>query len=231
MAKGRILSRRVSHSIKVNNLSLKAQIVWVWTIPYLDDYGTYIADPEDIKSQVFPRNRKITVKKIIEALEEERMVGLISLFKTNGKTYQSYTNFEDFQKFRSDRPRIAEYPCIDSKTQIVGDGLPTTTNDTFKLSKVKLSKVKLSKEKDKDKYGEFVFLTKDEHQKLVKKFGVKGTEQRIEDLNLGIGSKGYKYKSHYHTILSWQRKNEKQSANKISRRIAESSTVGETIEA
>lgn len=68
---------------------------------------------------------------------------------------------------------------------------------------------------DKDKYGEFVFLSKDEHQKLVEKFGITGTKQRIEDLNLGIGSKGYKYKSHYCTILVWDRKNSKAEKSKL----------------
>lgn len=65
----------------------------------------------------------------------------------------------------------------------------------------------------KNKHGEFVLLTNDEYQKLIKKFGKDGTEQRIEDLNIGIGSKGYKYKSHYYTILSWDRKDKK--ANKL----------------
>jgi len=72
----------------------------------------------------------------------------------------------------------------------------------------KISKDKISKDKDKDKYLDFVFLTKQEHQKLVDKFGEKKVKDKIEELNDGIGSKGYKYKSHYHTILSWSRKNE-----------------------
>jgi len=56
---------------------------------------------------------------------------------------------------------------------------------------------------------DYVFLTKEEHSKLIEKFGESPTASLIEELNDGIGSKGYKYKSHYHTILSWQRKNEK----------------------
>ena len=33
--------------------------------------------------------------------------------------------------------------------------------------------------------------------------------EKIEALSEGIASKGYKYKSHYATILSWDRKNNK----------------------
>jgi hypothetical protein len=43
----------------------------------------------------------------------------------------------------------------------------------------------------------------------VDKFGERDTQQRIEDLNNYIGSKGKQYKSHYHTILNWKRMDEK----------------------
>jgi len=63
------------------------------------------------------------------------------------------------------------------------------------------------KTKNKDIYGEFnnVLLTDTEYKKLVDKFGDDGTKTRIENLSLGISSKGYKYKSHYATILNWER--------------------------
>lgn len=60
--------------------------------------------------------------------------------------------------------------------------------------------------KDKKKYLDFIFLTDEEHEKLVNKFGNKIADDWIKTLNNGIGSKGYKYKSHYHTILAWHRK-------------------------
>ena len=61
----------------------------------------------------------------------------------------------------------------------------------------------------KDIYGEFsnVFLTPDEHQKLVLKFGASGADDRIAKLSTYVASKGKKYKSHYATILSWEQKN------------------------
>lgn len=61
----------------------------------------------------------------------------------------------------------------------------------------------------KKRFGEFVKLTSDEHTRLMEKFGESRTADLIEALNNGIGSKGYKYKSHYHTILSWARKDAK----------------------
>lgn len=57
-------------------------------------------------------------------------------------------------------------------------------------------------------YGEFnnVKLSEEEHTKLIEKFGQRGTGERIENVSLYIKSKGDKYKSHYATILSWDRR-------------------------
>ena len=38
------------------------------------------------------------------------------------------------------------------------------------------------------------------------KLGKTQTEAMIEEVDTGIESKGYKYKSHYATILSWARR-------------------------
>lgn len=81
-----------------------------------------------------------------------------------------------------------------------------------KRDKVKYSKVKKSKEENtkyillKKKHGEFnnVLLSDDENQRLIGKFGEIGANERIERLSVGIESKGYKYKSHYAAILSWE---------------------------
>lgn len=62
---------------------------------------------------------------------------------------------------------------------------------------------------NKNKFGDFVLLSNDEFKKLVDKFGIDKTNELIDRLNNGIGSKGYKYKSHYYTILTWERNNSK----------------------
>ena len=74
-------------------------------------------------------------------------------------------------------------------------------------------------ETDKKKYikknfGEFknVKLTSDEFEKLQNKFP--DYKSKIEDLSCYIESKGKKYKSHYSTILMWDRKNMKETKGK-----------------
>ncbi len=58
-------------------------------------------------------------------------------------------------------------------------------------------------QKDKTKFLDFVFLKDEELKKLIDKLGERNTQVWIERLNNYIGSKGKKYHSHYHTILTW----------------------------
>lgn len=54
--------------------------------------------------------------------------------------------------------------------------------------------------------GQRVLLTQVEHAKLLERFGATILAGLIERLDNGIGSKGYRYKSHYSTILNWAAK-------------------------
>lgn len=58
-------------------------------------------------------------------------------------------------------------------------------------------------EPPKVKYAEFVFMTEDEYQRLVDKYGEEKTKLFIQKLDNAKGAKGYKYKSDYRAILNW----------------------------
>lgn len=62
-----------------------------------------------------------------------------------------------------------------------------------------------------ERYGEFqnVILTDAEYEKLVERFPM-DYQDRIESLSLYMKQKGKRYKSHYATILSWARKDERE---------------------
>lgn len=62
------------------------------------------------------------------------------------------------------------------------------------------------------KYGQFdnVLLSDREYQKLKERFG-EALAEKVEALSLGIASKGYKYASHYATILNWERMHQKKA--------------------
>lgn len=72
----------------------------------------------------------------------------------------------------------------------------TSNNNTIK-----------NKENKKEKFLEFVYLTKQEYDKLIDTYWEKVIEWQIENLNNYIWQKWKdKYKSHYYTILSWNKK-------------------------
>ncbi len=80
------------------------------------------------------------------------------------------------------------------------------------LSEVKRSEVKRSEVKNKVKHLDFVFLTNEEYQKLINRFGKEATDSLIEDLDTGIDSKGYKYTNHYKTIINWAKRAKKSTS-------------------
>ena len=57
--------------------------------------------------------------------------------------------------------------------------------------------------KEKKKFLDCVFLTEDEHQKLIDKNGIEITTKAIEVINNYKMSSGRNYKSDYHAILLW----------------------------
>ncbi len=114
-----------------------------------------------------------------------------------------------YSKRKRNRP---QKPVIDNGNPIT----PVVSVTETTQSKVKYIKVKKSKEKKR--YNDVVFLTEDEYKKLIDKFGEVIAKDKIEGLSLYIqkigNEKAKKYKSHYATILCWDRKNEKQPSPK-----------------
>ncbi len=90
-----------------------------------------------------------------------------------------------------------------------------------------IPKIPEKQPEEKDAYGEFVKLTKPEYMKLEKRFGSQ-LQDKIDALNEGIGSKGYKYKSHYFTILAWERRHEREGTSKSQRAPAPQASSGQT---
>ncbi len=82
--------------------------------------------------------------------------------------------------------------------------------ETLKRNSLKETNQKNEK-KDIVEFPEFdnqIKITKEEYQKLINKFGKDKAYKKLEGLYYYMGSKGKKYKSHYLTILCWERKDE-----------------------
>ena len=84
------------------------------------------------------------------------------------------------------------------------DGQRTVNGQVTTNKNVK--KANNEKNANKNKHKEFVYLTDIEYDNLMGKFGETIANSKIDALNEYIGSTGKNYKSHYHTILMWARK-------------------------
>lgn len=194
MARGRMINKRISISKKLANLKTdSARLLYFMCYPHTDVKGRLEADAPYIRSVCIPR-LNWSDKKINACLKDLYRVRLILLYENNSNAYMEFTRFKEFQTLREDRESKSEIPDPPAK-------LPTNSNHT--PTEVKLSKDNISK--DKIRHLDFVLLTEEEHKKLLKKLGKNRTEEMIERLNNYIGSQGKKYKSHYFTILSWDR--------------------------
>jgi len=143
-----------------------------------------------------------TDKKRIDAL-----INFPGIFKIKGNTFTCQRVLENLKK----REEISK-KSRNSALKRWGNAKAMPTH--CKGNAIKERKGKEIKGKDgidikhtpKTKYLDFVLLTQEEYDKLVAEFGVESAQERIARLNDYIGSKGVKYKSHYHTILTWARK-------------------------
>ncbi|WP_290772505.1 helix-turn-helix domain-containing protein [Anaerofustis sp.] len=99
-----------------------------------------------------------------------------------------------------------EYVVYESPLRVNRDGL-TVTENPLQNNNIKINNNNKKKNIKKKKYGELenVLLTEEEYLKLTARF--KDTVQgKIDNLSYYIASTGKKYKSHYMTILNWERK-------------------------
>ena len=149
-------------------------------------------------------NRVINELKTLNILISEEVqkdtVTNVTLQIVNWGKYQAYSeSYERVNKFR--KIQKERYTCNVEKKRREEKRREENKDNQYKY-------------KDKDKkyiYGEFknVLLTNEELKKLKDTFGDIKTEKWIKTLDEGIENKGYKYNSHYLTILKWDR-NEKE---------------------
>ena len=99
-----MISKSISTSKKVNRLEDLGKVLYTWFIPHCDDYGHMDGDAATVKAIVAP-----LVDCSLEAVERQlaamETLGLIARYQVAGEVYLEISNFEEFQTFKSDRPK------------------------------------------------------------------------------------------------------------------------------
>jgi hypothetical protein len=158
---------------------------------YADREGRLEDKPKVLKAQIMPYD-SISPDKILDKLEGK----FIIRYEVDGRKYIQINNFIKHQK-----------PHHTEKESLIPEHNGVLTVKQPSKNTLKEKEKEKDKEKDKEKCLEFVFLLKSEHDKLLNQYGVERLKVMIENLNNYLGSTGKRYKSHYHTLLAWERKN------------------------
>lgn len=93
-----MLRAQISISEQVNDLSLKAALLFTWMIPHTDDFGRMLGSPKKVKAIVVPLREDFTSKDVDDALNEMHKIGLICRYKLNDESYIQFIKFETHQQ-------------------------------------------------------------------------------------------------------------------------------------
>jgi len=185
----------------------------------------------------------LSVQQVRTSLNKLKSTNEITSTATNRFTLISVINYSDYQKIEkpSNKPnnsKVTNKQQTDNK-QITNKQQTDNNKQSYNQGTIKplnhvTKDIPESPEVDsppsKHRYGEFkkVLLKDDEYEKLIDKFGEVDAKERIERLDIYIGSnkKGKNYIDHYRVILSWARKDEKEGrSNKPMTRAEKSDDV------
>lgn len=191
--------------------------LWVWMIGQANwkdrnklKRGQFVTTAETMREamsyHIGARICRPSEKEIRRAYEGLTKGGMVVRTKsTRGMviTVCNYDYYQTFENYEGQREGQDE-----KSTKGIGGAYDTEVNRS-----------KGSKEednRDKKAFGEAkkVRLSDEEYWKLIDKFGNGITEELIQRLDSYIASKGKRYKSHYHTILNWQRRDEQDAKKK-----------------
>lgn len=226
------MSKRFTETAKwtdrwFRRLSPNEKLLFLWLVDNCDNAGFWEVDLDLAAEQTGISKRAISgaYQGLNRAyLEHEGFIWIIRFVKVQGNWPLNAENnahkqilaiFNDRSNWGVDFIQVGAGWKNDSteKRGSLGASQPPRYSNSKGNVKVLVEKGGVGENIAKVLFSEVVLLTPDEHAKLVTAFGEQGAADRIEALNNGIKSKGYKYKSHYHTILTWERLNEKRRLN------------------
>jgi len=132
-----MLSRRIALSKKVNSVSDRAALLYTWMLPFTDDYGNLEYDAEVIRAQVVPMRKGWSEKVVGALLEELEMAKAITPYYVQGQCFFHVENFEEFQTFKNDRAKRADYPLPDNSLDSELDSLDSDMYSSEPLREAK----------------------------------------------------------------------------------------------
>jgi hypothetical protein len=142
MATGRMLRGQISISEQVNELSLKAALLFTWMIPHTDDFGRMLGSPKKVKAIVVPLRDDISSQDVDIALNEMHEKGLICRYKANDEYYIQFIKFEVHQQGLHKRTKSKILPPEEGNPIDFSKSFPETPGNSTTELELELEKNK-----------------------------------------------------------------------------------------
>ena len=148
MAQRRMISKSISTSTRLSEVSTFAALLFTWIIPHCDDYGHLDANPKIVKAIVVPL-RDETAEDVAAALKDLVKHGLLTTYEADGRPYLEIVKWDDHQTFKTDRPlnQQAPLPADDLWKPLETTRKPVGNIRPRKISEEKISEGKRREEK------------------------------------------------------------------------------------
>jgi len=205
----------------LNSCSLEAQGLWIKMLCYIYQSPKkgvlLLPSGKQIESKTLAKLCGEEEQKISILLSELEETGTFSRLEDGTIYCRRVKRESDLIEARREAGRLGGLKQKRSKDESKSEATLENENDSIiqptsnNISVTDKDKLPEKEKPTKEKFLDFVLLKKEEHEKLIEKFGEKETTQMIERLNNYIGSSGRRYKSHYHTILQWAEKDKKEN--------------------
>ena len=114
----RVIKDSITCSKEIDSLTWFEEVLFYRLIVKVDDFGRFYADPQIIKSELFPRKEDLTKKAVEDALKKIEKVGLIRTYNWDGSPYLEITKWAEHQQRRA---KTSKFPDSKGNRMIADD--------------------------------------------------------------------------------------------------------------
>lgn len=106
----RILKESICRSEEIDSLSWFEEVLFYRLIVICDDFGRYDGRAKIIKGSCFPL-KDVTEKDIDKALDKLSAVGLVRVYRAQGRPYLQLVTWAEHQRIRNQKSKYPGYTC------------------------------------------------------------------------------------------------------------------------
>lgn len=206
MARNRMIKPEFWASETLMRISRDARLLFIGLWNFCDDYGFCINSPRRILGDVFPIDDKVNEKLVSKWLNELIAVNVVVPVDYQGKNLLFIKSWGEHQtvQHKSKRKFIQDDDLEQVITHTLDSHETLVRHYLDSHAPKRKKKEKEESNKDKECLLDCVYLTEEEYNKLVDKYGSEKTlGEYIKILNNYKMSKGKKYDSDYHVMIGW----------------------------